>query len=148
LGISQIRKTIPYFLNKRTNKSIFLFDAWAPQFDRITYTINKYNINNVFVTSLDAAKELQVRVPQAKIKWIPEAIDPKDYYYLANDKKDIDILSFGRKHPLYHSFLLEYTMENDIKYLYELPDELVFKDQNEFYKGLARSRISVCFLPI
>lgn len=137
-------KCRPYFILEG-RKSIYLFDAWPTEHDKIINVIKSWKINNVFLSSSQAVEKLANSVKGCNFYWVPEAINPFLYQAYPYGKRDIDVLQFGRKYGAYHD-LIRTPLEVDHKvYRYEQKKgEIVFETREEFIDGLARSKISIC----
>jgi hypothetical protein len=137
-------KCRPYFILDG-RKSIYLFDAWPKEHDKIINAIKSWKIDNVFISSSQAVEKLNGSVKGCNFYWIPEAINPFSYQAYPYEKRDIDVLQFGRKYDAYHD-LIRMPLEADRKvYRYEQKKgEIIFATRAEFIDGLARSKISIC----
>jgi len=144
MGIN-LRKWMPFsFASGR--KSIYLFDAWPSIHDEVKELILHWNIDNVFLSSSQAAERLGRSVSGCHCYWIPEGHNPEDYRFCSYQDKKIDVLQFGRKYDIYHQLIAAPLERLGKVYLYEKEKgELVFPTQEEFLDGLAGSKISICF---
>jgi hypothetical protein len=143
MGI-RFRKCMPYFRFSR-GKHLFMFDTWPQHHVIIIEFIKSYKIDTLFVTSRHGAKQLQNECI-CPVYWIPEGIDPYNYRYYEYEKKDIDVLEFGRKYLQYHELIRPYLKNIGKVHLYEYPDgKLIFPTHDSFIDGLARAKISICF---
>jgi len=146
MGMSQIRKAYPYFLFTAKSKSIYLFDCWPKDFERTEYLIKRLNIKIIFFAAKQSAEYFQKRFNDRKCIWLPEAIKADYYLAFPYEKKDIDIIQIGRRYDFYHNSIVDFCEQEKINYLYEkVKGEIIFPNQNDFYNGLARSKISICF---
>lgn len=100
MGVN-FKKTLPYFLKAKT-RSIYLFDAWEDSHGKLVHYIDKFHINNIFFSSLEAKRLFCKRTTNCRSFWIPEAIDPNQYKAFKFENKDIDVLQIGRKYDWYH----------------------------------------------
>jgi hypothetical protein len=136
-------KVKPYYI-LASQLDIYIFDAWpSDYFPHIEEHIGKLKIRNIFFSSKQVADIFSNNRIQ-NCYWIPEAVDYKKYHFLAYEKKDIDILQFGRRHEWIHENLLSNLNSSSITYLYS-DGKLLFNTDLEFKEGLARSKISLCF---
>ena len=146
MGIQQIRKAYPYFLFTAKSKSVYLFDCWEKYFERTEELIKRHNIKTIFFSAKQSAEHFQKIFTDHKCIWLPEAIKADNYIALPYEKKDIDIIQIGRRYDWYHKNIIGFCEQEKINYLYEkTKGEIIFSDKNEFYKGLGRSKISICF---
>ena len=138
------RQCLPYFMTS-ARKNIYIFDAWPRQHEKIWRFARLFGVNNVFVSSCQAADLLQAKADRTKFHWIPEGIRPEEYKQYPYERKDIDVLALGRKYDAYHELIVEYLENNHKTYLYEkTKGMIIFPTRMEFIDGLARSRISIC----
>jgi hypothetical protein len=139
-----IRQGLPHFLRVGHN-NIYLFDAWPSRHEQISHLIRLFGIENIFVSSSQAAALLQQKISFARFHWVPEGIKPDDYRQSAYEKKDIDVISLGRKYDAHHERIVDYLDNSQYRYLYERTKGLIiFPDREDFIVGMARSKISVC----
>jgi hypothetical protein len=146
--IEQYLKCLPYFMLP-VRKSIYMFDAWPGAHEIIRQFVKFFEVDHVFLSSSQATDRLKNTAGKSKFYWIPEGINPEEYKYFSYQKKDIDVLAFGRQFDEYHE-KIKNPIESDHKvYVYpkSLGEDLfpVFSNRDEFITGLARSKISICF---
>jgi hypothetical protein len=137
-------KCFPYCFQKGT-KAIYMFDAWPSYYPYIVRFIADFNIDFIFISSNQSAIALNKLIGKENVFWVPEGVNPDDYNFYPNEKKDIDILCFGRKHSLFHEKVVDPLSKKNISYIYSSDGEIIFPDRNSFVDGLARSKISICF---
>jgi len=135
----------PFIITSFHNKSIYLFDAWPKDYNKIQEFCRDYKINFLFVTSSKSAMSLRKLLPEIRIYWLPEGIAPQFYQNEDYIDKTIDVLALGRKYDVYHHLIAEGLAEKGYTYLYEQKKgQLVFPTREEFIQGLARTKISIC----
>lgn len=141
-----IYKYRPYGFFTNHNRSIFLFDAWAKDYEKIIEFATNYKIDFLFITASDSVKLLGLNLKNTIISWIPEGINPTEYKQNTQIiDKTIDVLALGRKYDLYHDLIVDALAEKGYTYLYELKKgELIFPTRQEFIEGLAKTKISIC----
>jgi hypothetical protein len=138
-------KCFPAFCGSRKN-ALYLFDTWDNSHMLIKEFAETNYVDTIFFSSSQSAEKLKFLLPDIKCHWVPEGIDPRQYTYNHLDKKDIDVLSLGRKYDKYHNEILASLAADHITYLYEKKSrEIIFKSRHEFIDGLARTKISICF---
>lgn len=126
-------------------RSIYLFDAWPKDYDKIIHFVEKYKINFAFITARKSAEELNKRTNKTTFFWIPEGIKKDEYKHKPYAEKNIDVLAIGRKYDLYHNQIKKDLEKSNIKYLYEKQKgEIIFPTREEFVDGLADAKISIC----
>lgn len=137
-------KYIPYSYFKKSNRSIYLFDAWPVHHNSIISFLNANKIDHLFVNSLKLSEIFQATLNNVNVNWIPEAIDPSCYVF--SKSKSIDVLSFGRKYDKYHQIILPYFTNTNKVYLFEkVKGEVLFDKRSDFVEALGNSKISICF---
>lgn len=135
----------PYLIGSIHNKSIFLFDAWPKDYQKIKSFCEEFHINYLFISSKQSSVYLDKVINNTLVRWIPEGIDFKLYKYQEYNKKDISILALGRRYDFYHNLIVEDLLANNVKYLYEkIKGELIFPTREEFIEGLSKTKISIC----
>lgn len=135
----------PYGYTTNHCRSIFLFDAWEKDYQRIIDFVNKYKIDFVFVTASQSAKKLNILFGDKKFFWIPEGIKKDEYQFKSYENKATDVLAIGRKFDEYHNKIKDELEKSGKKYLYEkVKGEIIFISREEFILGLADAKISIC----
>ena len=142
---ADLRVCLPNFYSN-ASKNIYLFDAWLETHKTIIDFVNDFKVDNVFVSSSDVVEQLKKYETDTKFHWIPEGISPDDYEYSDYKDKNIDVLQIGRKHDKYHNEIVDNLLKLNKTYLFEKKKgELIFPTRESFIKGLAASKISICF---
>jgi len=145
MGIEQISRAFPYIRMQSLVKSIYVFDAWEPNFDRVEQLIVAYHINVAFFSAQQSAEHFARVLPEVASFWVPEGVRANEYSALPDSDRDIDVLQVGRKFDWYHDRIVEYCRKAGLRYLYEeTKGSLVFPTRRDFLRGLSRARISVC----
>jgi glycosyltransferase involved in cell wall biosynthesis len=141
-----IYKYRPYGLFTNHNRSIFLFDAWPDDHQKIADFANQYKIDYLFVTASQAAQQIKPLLIKTQLYWIPEGINPTLYKQdIRLTDKTIDVLALGRKYDKYHLSIVESLTSKGINYKYEKKKgEIIFPTRDGFINGLADSKISIC----
>lgn len=135
---------LPRFYFSRFNY-VYMFDAW-PRFHSLIIKYAEFlNIRIIFFSSKEVTKRFNEKCSASKGIWIPEGIDINSYFSLPYASKDIDVLEFGRKYDSYHDLIKEKLKKVDKTHLYEIKKgEVVFRTNEEFLNGLARTKITIC----
>jgi hypothetical protein len=138
-------RTAPWFI-RTSRRSIYLFDAWPARHGAVRSFVERWGIQYVFISSSQAAERLSTLSDRCTFIWIPEGVDPAAYQQSSFLEKDIDVLQLGRKFDMHHA-VIEPALEKAGKtYLYEKQKGgIIFPTRNEFVRGLARSKVSICF---
>jgi hypothetical protein len=139
------RRCVPdFYLPGR--KSLYMFDAWPAVYDGIAKLVSRWGIQDVFVSSSQAAAALNDLVPHCRFSWVAEGVDPDLYTHRPYAARDIDVVQIGRKHDAYHESIVAPLLERGRCYRYEqTKGEIVFPTREQFVDGLARSKVSICF---
>jgi hypothetical protein len=138
-------RCLPYFVLPG-RKSIYLFDAWPSTYDWIGEFISHWHVQEVFVSSSQAANALSDLLPQCRFSWVAEGIDPGVYRRRPHAERDVDVIQLGRKHDAYHQRVRAPLLDRGKSYKYErTKGEVIFPTRQQFIDGLARSKVSVCF---
>jgi len=138
------RKTMPRFLSE-AHKSIYLFDAWPQNHEKIRQFSDACELDHLFISSSQGAAALGLLVKSAKCHWVPEGITPGDYYLAFQPERDIDVLQLGRRYDKYHLMIAPELEKRGKKYLYEKqPGTVVFPTRLDYVEGLMRTKISIC----
>ena len=123
------------------------WDVWEPAWPQWRDHIRRLRLPLVFATSSQSAEFLQRELPQSRIEWLPEAIQLNRY--AAGDRlvnRTTDVLELGRKYDEWHDAVEPVLISAGARHLFEeTPGALVFQDPQAMVRGLADSRISVCF---
>jgi hypothetical protein len=145
MGISEANRSIPHAFFSSHNV-LYIFDAWPKYYPIIRQIVKAYNISHLFVSSKESADVLETLLVNTKVCWCPEACSPTEYKPFAYNKKDIDVLQFGRKYENWHNLVVEGFKQQEISYMYEkIKGQVVFKNRADFLNGLGRTKVSVCF---
>lgn len=145
MGCGGVYTKFPLFAFASKHKILYLFDAWEPQFPEIKQMIENLKIDIVFFTYRQSLEYFRKALPHVKSFWVPEGISLSEYYAMPYSQKDIDILHLGRRFDIYHSKIVNFCFENNLRYLYEKQrGKIIFPKRIDFIKGLARSKISIC----
>jgi hypothetical protein len=143
MGI-EFDKCILAFLYNKYN-SVYFFDAWVHNHDKIEEFIKLAGVTNVFFSSRQVTEMFRSKQLKCNFYWVPEGVDTAVYKFNDYSKKDIDVLCFGRKYDALHNKIEAGLAQRGISYLYEKQKgKLVFDGRSSFIDGLARAKISIC----
>ena len=138
------RKTMPCFLREGHN-SVYLFDAWPQNHERISRFADACALEHLFVSSSQAAAALNLLVRRTKCHWIPEGITPGDYFLAFDPERNIDVLQLGRRYEKYHRMIAPGLEKAGKNYLYEkVAGTVVFPTRLDYVEGLRRTKITIC----
>ncbi len=144
MGISEFR-VIPFAVWREIVP--FCFDCWPKDYERWTSFFTRYRVRLAFFTARQSAENFAERLPGMKCVWMPEATDPEEYDASRTwSKRDIDVLELGRKSDRFHESVVGPLASAGRVHLYEkVKGQVVFPGKAEFFDGIARSKMLVCF---
>ena len=152
-------KTFPYFTFKSDLRVLWTYDVWEPNFEMFESLVRDSEINLLFLSSLQATEHFQqLNIPNCKVEWVHESINPSDYKCKLWNERSINVISFGRSYERYHHEIYEGCKEFKINYQFEdradkkdvaavrvKPSTLQFPTWKSFVTGLSNSQVCVCF---
>lgn len=120
-------------------KAAFLFDPTPPwtTSEMIKRFVEDAGISVLFVPHPDCRDELRSVLDHCQVHFVAEAVDPSGYE--ASATKSIDVIAFGRKHPIHHQAMLE---DQGTDFVYE---SNWHETREDFLHALASSKISMNF---
>lgn len=123
------------------------FDCWPGEYDKWESFFRRIRVRLAFVSARESAREMQRRLPSAKIVWSPEAVDPSIYNPLKSlSERSISVLELGRRHEAFHQVLLQPLADREWIHLFEKTRGLkIFRTRDELTAGYGDSKVSVCF---
>jgi len=144
MGVSEFR-VIPYAMWREIVP--FCFDCWPKDYERWTSFFTRYRVRLAFFTARQSAEYFAERLPCMKCVWMPEATDPAQYDGSRTwAERDIDVLELGRKSDQFHESVVGRLAQEGRVHLYEkVKGQVVFPCKAEFFDGIARSKMLVCF---
>jgi hypothetical protein len=144
MGIFDIDKTFPYFFS-RGLKAIYLFDAWEHHFELIQRVIRQRGIQVVFFCARQSCERFTAP-PGVRTFWLPEGTGSELYHAAPYEKKDVDVIDFGRRFEPFHAALAGAAERLGIRLLSgSQGGQVLFPDFRLFADALGRSKICVCF---
>lgn len=121
-----------------------LWDVWPEYWPSLVKSLKRNRIKTLFVTSSQVAQFVKSNFPEINCFHLLEGINTDVYMKgeaLSSEKRNIDILEFGRNmHPL-HEILLSMNMKN---FVYQKDNKVIFPDTKSFREALSRSKVSIC----
>ena len=139
-------KFYPYAFLNRKKRYVYFFDVWEKDQPKFVDFIQKCKIDQIFVSSNQAANALNLKLGRPIANYLPEGIDISAYKQFPYNKKEIDVIQIGRKYDQYHEYILPFLSKKNKVYLYEkTKGTIIFPNQESFITGLANAKISICF---
>ena len=129
--------TFPYYATREVIP--FIWDCWPCYYVKMEAWFNRHKIRTAIFTSRMEMDEMQIRCPQVKMLWCPEAVDASLYKKgkLLKDR-NINLLEFGRSNervlgkPTIGNHVCTYV---DGKFIYS---------NEELFDAMGDARITVC----
>ena len=144
MGLDEM-KWRPFGLSCHHVKSVYLFDAWPKDYNKIVDFCCKYKIDYLFVTSKQSTNRLSELMPDVCVRYVPEAVRVERYSQSDYSSRTIDVLAMGRKWDDYHNRIVDGLKSLGKNYLYEKEKgRVIFSDRNSLINGLSSSKISIC----
>ena len=103
LQVGQFIRTSIIFLNKSKFRILYLFDAWPEKYDQIERIVKHLKLNVLFVSSSQAAIQLQKRFSETQVCFCPEACKVEEYEFKPLADRTIDVLQLGRRYDVLHT---------------------------------------------
>lgn len=123
------------------------WDVWEPSIAKWASELRRSRVATVFVSAEQSREMLASALPEASVRYMPEAIRVGDFPPAPADLalRSIQVLEMGRRHDTWHNRLGDLNGMG-ISHQYERrPGALVFASRSEMIRGLNDSVISVCF---
>ena len=152
-------KTFPYFTFGDRYRVLWTYDVWEPKYKSFEELVIAAKINLLLLSSRQASEYFKaLNIPGCEVHWIPESINPGDYYIRPTVDRSIDVLSFGRVYRKYHDRISKLCESNNLNYQFEKlnestdvalkgvkPEALQFPSWDQFKVALSKSKICICF---
>jgi len=123
----------------RGTKAAYLYDPTPPwsTTDEVVRFVEDTGISILFVSHPTFCERLQARLNRCDVHFIAEAVDPD--YYLSEEEKTIDVLSFGRKYKRHHDTLLA-GLPSSINYRFDM-----YEKREDLLQAMGSARIITNF---
>jgi hypothetical protein len=123
------------------------FDCWPDKYQAWEALFGRHRISTAFISAKAAAEELDRRLADTNVMWLPEAADPAEY---RPDKpllaRETAVLELGRRHHPYHEVIQPYLKEHGFTHRYVLAiGQNVFRSREALAAGLGDTKLSICF---
>jgi len=138
------KKTFPF--SYWTEIIPYTFDCWPIYYDMWASFYRRQRVRIAFITARQSAEYFTNLFPEMTVKWIPEAVDPSEYDpTIPLTDRDIDVLEMGRRYEPYHHRIVGVLANYNRKHIYEHGEKSLFAGRVELIRGLARTKILICF---
>lgn len=127
--------------------TIYAFDCWPAHYDRWESLFRRQKMKIAFISARISAERMSKRVPGLEAIWMPEGI-VLDRYFTGKPLRErtIDVLELGRKYDAFHDKIRDHCAARGYDHRYEkIKGQLIFKEEADFYVGLADAKILICF---
>ena len=123
------------------------FDCWPDKYEAWEAFFRRHRIRTAFISAKAAAEEMDRRLGDTRIVWLPEAADPAEYLpHKPLVAREIVVLELGRKADAYHDLIREHLYDRGLKHLYVgATGQNIFGSRDDLAAGLGDTKISVCF---
>lgn len=139
------KKTFPF--SYWTEIIPYIFDCWPRYYDWWASLFRRQRVRIAFITARQSVDYFANLFPAMTVKWLPEAVDPDEYISEAPlADRSIDVLEMGRRYEPYHNKILASLAAKDRVHIYERGvEKSIFVDRDDLVKGLASTKILICF---
>ena len=123
------------------------FDCWPGRWGEWESYFRRHKVNVAFISARRSAEEMQKRVPEMDVVWLPEATDQNEY---RPDKplreRKYQVVEMGRKYQPYHDKIVDGLQTTGVRHLFGATSTtLIFHNRAETVQGLSETQISICF---
>jgi len=124
---------------------VYCFDCWPSEYAWWEGFLRRHKIKCAFFSAKQSAAFFSERLPGLDAMWIPEATDLKKYDPSAPlEARSIHVLELGRRYERLHAQITDALSKGRLIHQYAASG-IVFKTRGELCRGLADTRISICF---
>ncbi len=125
-------------------RTLYLFDAWPNDLERIEHGVRHYGISVLLVSDRSATKILASRLPDVQVHWVPEAVSPS-FCTCEPDVKAIDLIVFGRSFDGIGMRLKEGLEPLGFTVHARMGEAALEPDEQRFRERLSQSKVTLCF---
>ena len=119
------------------NRIVYIFDTLVPHFT-IIKNLFSGNVFTVCITSFQDAVDHLTKLTRNRWHAIEQAVPGDTFYLIEQKEKLIHFSSYGRRHPRFHTCLLEFCMQNGLYYDYSTHNAPnVWIHEDELYRQYA-----------
>lgn len=146
MGAHRIPLNAADWLATRGRRVAWLFDAWPSSYRDLATLARRYRIDLLLITAKQSADRMAREIESCEVKWCAEPFVDLGFKSKLWIERAVDVIQFGRKYEPYHARLVRDLSGMGRRYVFEeRAGQVVFPTTTEFVRGLADSRISVCF---
>lgn len=119
-----------------------VWDCWPKYFEKTCQWFIKHDVKTAIFTSSQTADKMKMRFPNMNILAITEGIDISKYIEgKALSERSIDLLEFGRR----NTKVFNVSLSDTYNHIFSKRGEHIFRTERDLIKGLADSKITVCY---
>lgn len=119
-----------------------IWDCWPKYFEKTCQWFIKHDVKTAIFTSSQTAEKMRERFPEMNILAITEGIDTSRYREgKALKERSVDLLEFGRR----NAKVFKVSLSDTYNHLFSKRGEHIFRTEKDLIKGLADSKITVCY---
>lgn len=139
---------LPHYL-RSGRKFIYIFDAWPRNNLVLVDWVRLLSIEKVFFSALQSSELFNSCFPPGDKRgvWVPEGIISEPYRHVPYQKKNIDVLEFGRRFDWYHDRITDSLRSSGFTHAYNTGKygTVHMSEKQQVVDAFARSKISICF---
>jgi hypothetical protein len=123
------------------------FDCWPTKYEAWEALFRRHRVRLAFISAKRAAEEMDRRLEDTRVVWLPEAADPAEYLpgkpLVA---RRTAVVELGRRFDTYHGLIWQYLDDSGLPHLYVgAGGRNIFGSRDDLAAGLGDTKISVCF---
>jgi hypothetical protein len=117
---------------------IYIFDAWPRDNPVLVDWVRLFGIKKVFFAALQSTELFNRAMGETEPRgiWVPEGFQAQEYFYWPCDRKDIDVIEFGRRYESYHRRIVPALKKAGYVH---------YDRRGRIHAPLGRSKVSICF---
>jgi len=125
---------------------IYAWDVWPPKYDGWERMLRRNRIRLAFISSRGSSEEMQRRISQMKVMWMPEGVE-HEHFATTTLLKDrpADVLELGRRYSVYHGKIVGTLKASGRVHRYQEGPEPLYRTIPTLAKGYGEAKISICF---
>ena len=117
---------------------IYIFDAWPRDSKVLVDWVRLFGIKKVFLSALQSTELFNQAMGESEPRgiWVPEGFQAQDYFHWPCERKDIDVIEFGRRNEPYNQRIMPALAQAGFSH---------HDKRGRVHAPLARSKVSICF---